>query len=251
MQVVGLIGYVDKYDLVMNLAKTISIMGKSVLVIDATLDRKLKYIVPALNNIGRAYVTQYNSIDFAVGFDSIRDVEEYMSEQNIDISLYDFVLIDIDSARSYELFKSRGFDKKYFFINTSVLSVAKNRDIIRAMKVYSALYASISKDSLYCDEENSKLEMTKILYRTYMSRAANDYFEHKIREYDINWKEPEYEIPLEEQDKLVDIDSQFSGIIDLRKHTKLYLANISDLTAELIGDVNSKNVMSQIKRRKN
>lgn len=238
MQVVGLIGYVDKYDLVMNLAKTISIMGKSVLVVDATLDRKLKYIVSALNNMGRAYVTQYNNIDFAVGFDSIRDVEEYMSEQNIDISLYDFVLIDIDSARSYELFKSRGFDKKYFFINTSVLSVAKNKDIIRAMKVYS-------------DEENSKLEMTKVLYRTYISRAANDYFEQKIKEYEVNWKEPEYEIPLEEQDKLIDIDSQFSGIIDVRRHTKLYIANIADLTAELIGDVNSKKVMSQIKRRKN
>ena len=70
MQVIGLIGYVDKYDMILNLARAINIMDKSVLVVDATLDRKLKYIVPALDNIGRAYVTQYNNIDFAVGFDS-------------------------------------------------------------------------------------------------------------------------------------------------------------------------------------
>ena len=55
MPVIGLIGYVDKYDFAINLAKTINIMNKSVLVVDATLDRKLKYIVPALNNIGICY----------------------------------------------------------------------------------------------------------------------------------------------------------------------------------------------------
>ena len=175
MQVIGLIGYVDKYDIIMNLAKSINIMDKSVLVVDATLDRKLKYIVPALDNIGRAYVTQYNNIDFAVGFDSMHDVENYMAEQSINIALYDYVLIDMDSARSYEFFRTRGFDKVYFFIDTSVLSVAKNKEIIKAMRIYS-------------NEEDSKLEMTKIMYRSYISRAANDYFEQKIKDYDVVWK---------------------------------------------------------------
>lgn len=238
MQVVGLIGYVDKYDMIMNLAKTINIMDKSVLVVDATLDRKLKYIVPALDNIGRSYVTQYNNIDFALGFDSMHDVENYMAEQSINISLYDYVLIDMDSARSYEFFRTRGIDKYCFFIDTSVLSVAKNREIIKAMKVYN-------------NDESAKLEMTKILYRSYMSRAANDYFEGKIKEYDVVWKEPEYELQLEEQDKLADIDSQFSGMIDIKKHTKMYIATIADLTAEIIGDVNAKQVLNAIKRRKN
>lgn len=238
MQVIGLIGYVDKYDMIMNLARAINIMDKSVLVVDATLDRKLKYIVPALDNIGRAYVTQYNNIDFAVGFDSMHDVENYMAEQSINIALYDFVLIDMDSARSYEFFRTRGLDKVYFFIDTSVLSVAKNKEIIKAMRVYS-------------NEDDAKLEMTKVLYRSYVSRAANDYFEQKIKDYNVVWKDPEYEIPLEEQDKLVDIDSQFSGIIDTRKHTKLYIATLADLTSEIIGDVNAKSVLTQIKRRKN
>ena len=38
MQVIGLIGYVDKYDMILNLARAINIMDKSVLVVDATLD---------------------------------------------------------------------------------------------------------------------------------------------------------------------------------------------------------------------
>ena len=238
MQVIGLIGYVDKYDMIMNLAKTINVMDKSVLVVDATLDRKLKYVVPALNNIGRAYVTQYNNIDFAVGFDSMHDVENYMAEQSINIALYDYILIDMDSARSYEFFRTRGLDKIYFFIDTSVLSVAKNKEIIKAMKVYS-------------NDDSTKLEMTKILYRSYVSRAANDYFEQQIREYGVNFKDPEYELELNEQDKLVDIDSQFSGIIDTKKHTKSYINTLADLTAEILGDANAKQVLTQIKRRKN
>src|SRR5574344_308746 len=237
MQVIGLVGYVDKYEMVMNLSKSINIMDKAVLVIDATLDRKLKYIVPALDNVGRSYITQYDNIDFAVGFDSIHDIENYMAEQSINIAIYDFILIDMDSPRSYEFFRTRGLDKTYFFIDTNILSIAKNKDIVKAMRVYNS-------------DEDAKLELTKVVYKGYISRSANDYFEQKVKEYDVNWKEPQYEIPLDEQDKLVDIDSQFSGIIEIRKHTRIFVLTLADITAEIIGDINSKQVLNQIKRRR-
>ena len=48
MQVVGMYGYVDKYNFVIAVARTINIMDRSVLVIDATSDKKYKYIIPAL-----------------------------------------------------------------------------------------------------------------------------------------------------------------------------------------------------------
>lgn len=236
MQVIGLIGYVDKYDFAINLARTINIMGKSVLVVDATLDRKLKYVIPALSNVGRAYVTQYNDIDFAVGFDSMHDVENYLTDQSINIGLYDYILIDIDSPKSYEFFRTRGIDKSYFFIDTNVLSVAKNKDIIKAIRIYS--------------QNPDNIEMTKVMYKGIMSRAAEDYFQKQIEEYGIKWKEPEYEFAYDEMDKMVDIDSQYSGLIDVRKHTKLYINTIADFTSEIIEDVTSKEVVKNIKRRR-
>ena len=236
MQVVGLIGYMDKYDFAINLAKALYSMEKSVIVVDATLDRKLKFVVPALSNVGRSYITQYNNIDFAVGFDSMHDVENYMSEQGINISLYDCMLIDIDSPKSYEFFRSRGIDKKYFFIDTSVLSIAKNKDIIKAIRVYNQ------------SEENVKL--TKVLYKGIMSRAAEDYFKNAIIDYSVDWQEPEYEIMQDDMDKVVDIDSQYSGIIDLKKHTKQYLENLAQITAQIIGEPSYKNVIKEIKRRR-
>lgn len=234
MPVIGLIGYVDKYDFAINLAKTINIMNKSVLVVDATLDRKLKYIVPALNNIGKAYVTQYNNIDFAVGFDSMHDVENYMCDQGINIGLYDYIIIDMDSPRSYEFFRTRGIDKMYFFITTSVLSVAKDREIIKAIRVYN----------------QDEIKMTKVLHKSFISRAAEDYFESQISDYNVNWQEPTYEIPDDEIDRQANTDSQFSGIINIKKHSKIYISTIADMTAEIVDDVTSKEVIKEIKRRK-
>ncbi len=236
MQVIGLIGYADKYDFALNLAKTINIMGKSVLVVDATLEKKIKYIVPALNNLGEAYVTQYNNIDFAVGFDSMHDIENYMCEEGINIGLYDFIIIDIDSAKTYEFFRNRGFDKMYFFTNTSVLSANKNKEIVKAIKVYH--------------QGEEKLQMTKVLYKEFISRAAEDYIDKQIEEYAIEWKEPEYEINVDDQDKMADIDSQFSGNINIREHTKNFINTIADLSADILEDVTSKEVRNEIKRRK-
>lgn len=236
MQVIGLIGYVDKYDFAINLAKTINIMKKSVLVVDATLDRKLKYVIPALSNVGRSYVTQYNDIDFAVGFDSMHDVENYLAEQSINIGLYDYIIIDIDSPKSYEFFRTRGIDRSYFFIDTSILSLTKNKDIIKAIRIYS--------------QQQDNIQLTKVTYRDVMSRGAEDYFQRQISEYGIKWQEQEYMFPHDEMDKIADIDSQYSGIIDVKKHTKMYLTNISDLTAEILGDVTSKDVLKAIKRRR-
>ena len=139
MQLIGMVGYMDKYDFVINLAKTINTMDKAVLVVDATLDQKLKYIIPALEGMGRAYVTQYNDIDFALGFDSMHDIENYMIDQKINISLYDYIIIDIDSPKAYEFFRTRGIEKTYFFVDTNVLSIAKNKEIVKYMYIDSRI----------------------------------------------------------------------------------------------------------------
>lgn len=236
MQVIGAIGYVDKYGFVINLAKTLRMCGKSVIVIDGTSDRKYRYVIPSLTFGDKYYITQYDGIDFAVGFDSMHDLENYTSEQKINISLYDYMIIDIDNSKAYEFFRTRGIDKHYFFIDTSVISLAKNMDILKTMKVYST-----SGDSLV---------LTKVLFRAYLTRAQEQYFFKKMQEIDAKWSTTEYEIPNEEQDKMADIDAQISGIIDIRKHTKTYIQTIADIVAELLGDTSSRNIYKTIKRRK-
>ena len=58
MQIIGMYGYVDKYDFVIATARALNIMGRSVLVIDATSDKKYKYIIPSIDN-SEKYVNHY------------------------------------------------------------------------------------------------------------------------------------------------------------------------------------------------
>ncbi|MCX8075316.1 MAG: hypothetical protein N2749_07020 [Clostridia bacterium] len=234
MQIIGMIGYVDKYDFVINLAKTINMMGKTVLVVDATLDKKLKYIIPTLSIDEKCYITQYDNIDFAVGFDSIHDLESYTADQRLNISLYDYIILDIDNPKYYEFFRTRGIDKMYFFIDTSVISLNKNQEILKAMKVYNTT--------------GQALQVTRVLYKSYLTRASEHYFEKKLAGIDVNWNNNNYVIPNEEQDKMANIDAQISGIVDIRKHTRIFIETIADMASEILGDTNSKEVMKKIKR---
>ena len=223
MQVIGMYGYVDKYDFVIATARALNIMGKSVLVIDATSDKKYKCIVPTIDNSSE-YVTRYADIDFAVGFDSYDSLEKYLSEKNIALKLYNYVLIDIQ------------VDKSYMYIDTNVISVTKNDELVHKMR-----------------EENPDKELvfSKILYRAYLSRAATNYLEEKINNYAVKWTDEAYDISTDEQDMMVNIDSQFSGLIDLRKHTKTYILYLCEYISRILGDVSSKEVLKEIKRRRN
>ena len=71
-----------------------------------------------------------------------------------------------------------------------------------------------------------------------------------LKDYNVKWVEPEYEIPNDDKDRIENIDSQLSGIVDIRKHSKMYISAIADITAEILEDSTSKLVLNKIKRRR-
>lgn len=235
MQAIGMYGYVDKYDFVIATAKTLEIMGRSVLVIDATSDEKYKYIIPSIDK-SQSYLTQYADIDFAIGFNSYEELMNYLNEKGIDIQRYSYVLLDVENYEGYRKFKNLEINKSYMFIDTNVVSVARNEELIRVMRA---------------ENPEKELVFSKILYRAYMSRAANNYLEEKIGNYAVRWTDETYEISMDEQDVMVNIDSQYSGLIDIKKHTKTYILYLCEYISRMLGDVSAKEVLKEIKRRKN
>ncbi|MDD2375960.1 MAG: hypothetical protein PHD15_01720 [Clostridia bacterium] len=234
MKVIGLLGYSEKVDLVTSLSKAIQLMGKTILVIDATGDKKYKYVIPSLDIIEKAYVTQFDNVDYAVGFDSMNDIENYMLEQKINISLYDFILIDIDNSRTYEFFRGRAFNYIYLVMDTSMLGYKKNLEIINSLKVYSL------------NEDETKV--IKILYRGFMTRASEKYIEDKLNQIECKWDEREYEIIESEQDKMLYLDFQISGIIQMKKHSNQFINSIIDIITNVIEDTNPSEVRKMIKK---
>jgi len=235
MQSIGMYGYVDKYDFVIATAKTLEIMGRSVLVIDATSDEKYKYIIPSIDK-SQSYLTQYADIDFAIGFNSYEELMNYLNEKGIDIQRYSYVLLDVENYEGYRKFRNFEVNKSYMFIDTNVVSVARNEELIRVMRA---------------ENPEKELVFSKILYRAYMSRAANNYLEEKIGNYAVRWTDEIYEISMDEQDVMVNIDSQYSGLIDIKKHTKTYVLYLCEYISRMLGDVSAKEVLKEIKRRKN
>jgi hypothetical protein len=234
MKIIGVIGYIDKVDYIISMAKTLELMGKAVLVIDSTADKKYKYIIPALNTTEKEYVTEFNKVDYAVGFESMNDVENYMCSQKVNISLYDYVIIDIDNDKSFEFFRTRGFDRMYFFVDSSVLSLEKNKEILNSIKIYNSA--------------DSQKTITRVLYRQYITRTSEKYFENKLNELEFAWDEKEYEIYEDEQDRMLYIDFQISGIVQIKKHSGSFVNSLSEFVAQIMEDVKPNDVKKAIKK---
>ena len=232
-EVIALAGYVNKTDYVINLAKAISMMGKTVLVIDGTYEERLKYTVPSISVKEKEYVTQYDSIDFAVGFKNMHDVENYICKRELNIALYDYILLDIDNPSAYENFRSRGINKTYFFVEYSNISMSKNAELLKTMMIYKPL--------------DGKLELTKVLFKYYLTRASETYYENKLVNFAIEWNENMYELNYEDQDRIADIEAQHSGIIDIMKHTKMFVNLVSEIGADILKDVTSNEIKKEIK----
>ena len=81
MKKIGFIGAYDKTDMILNLSKLLTAMGKNVLMIDSTFNQKARYVVPAINPT-ISYITSFEDIDVAVGFNDLRYYKDIWVYQN-------------------------------------------------------------------------------------------------------------------------------------------------------------------------
>ena len=65
MERVGFIGAFDKTDMLVQLAKIMTVLRKKVIVIDSTINQKAKYIIPVINPT-TSYVTEFEGVVVAV-----------------------------------------------------------------------------------------------------------------------------------------------------------------------------------------
>lgn len=232
-KVIGLVGYVNKTEYIINLAKVLSITGKNVLVIDGTVEERLRYSIPAFNNSEKEYLVHFDSVDYALGFRSIESIKEYICKKTSNADSYDVILIDIDNVQAYEDFRQEKFSKTFFFIEYLNISVAKNQELLKAITSYEAV--------------DKKTLLTRVIFKQYVTRASEKYFENKIMEYPVEWDENEYELPYMDQDKIADIEFEQSGYIDINRHTKQYVSFVTDMAAEIIGDIQAGEIRKMVK----
>lgn len=80
MKKIGFIGAFDKTDLIIYISKLLVTNGIKVLIVDGTTLQKTRYTVPSISP-SRCYITTYEDIDVAIGFDTLNEIKNYTRER--------------------------------------------------------------------------------------------------------------------------------------------------------------------------
>ena len=122
MKKIGFIGAYDKTDIILSIAKIFAMANKKVLVLDNTITQKCKYVVPVINPT-RSYITTYEDIDVAVGFDNMDKLKQYLSLEDNENMDYDYFIVDTDSFEGVSNFGLQAADKNYFVTSFDTYSI--------------------------------------------------------------------------------------------------------------------------------
>ena len=226
MKKIGFIGAYDKTDLIVYVAKILVTLNKKVLVIDSTINQKARYIVPVINPT-RKYITDFEDIDIAVGFETFDEIKQYLGiidEQELE---YDIVLVDTDDTNGFENFKLEEADKNYFITSFDNYSLKKGLEIVQGIK--------------------NTISLTKILFSRDMSQEEDDYLNYLSLGYKVIWNEYKIYFPLENGDLSVIYENQRVSKIKLKKLSVQYKDGLAYIAEEILGDVSDSKIRRTIK----
>ena len=187
MKNIGFIGAYDKIDLVIYIAKILTVLGKKVLVIDSTINQKARYVVPVINPTVK-YITEFEEIDIAVGFENFDEIKQYLSISDGGELDYDFALIDVDNEKGFNEFNIAEAQKNYFVTSFDAYSLKKGLEIFVGLK--------------------KAISLTKILYTKQVLKEEDDYLNFLSLGYKIIWSEYRIYFPIENGDLSVIYENQ-------------------------------------------
>lgn len=209
MKKISFIGCYDKIDLILYVAKILVAMDKKVLVVDNTINQKAKYVVPVIKPT-KVYVTNFEEIDVAVGFNNFDEIKEYLGI-NLDSELpYEIIMLDIDSYEGIVNFNINNDSQNYFVTGFDLYSLKKGLEILSGL--------------------TNVLNLTKILFSDTMSKDDDDYLNYLSLGYKIIWGEEIIYLPIGVGDQSVIIENQrvskikFKKLSTQFKETIIYIA---------------------------
>lgn len=201
MKKVSFIGSYDKTDLILYVAKILVAMDKKVLVIDSTINQKAKYIVPVIMPT-KAYVTEFEQIDVAVGFKNYNEIKEYLGMPIHAELQYDIVLLDIDNYESMLEFNVNNQDKNYFVTGFDLYTLKRGLEILSGV--------------------TDIFKLTKVVFSKTASREDDDYLNFLSLGYKIVWNEEIIYFPFEVGDQSVIAENQRVSKIKFKRLSEQY-----------------------------
>ena len=215
MKKIGFIGAFEKTDLIIYVAKILTEANKRVLVIDTTVLEKARYIVPTITPI-KFYVTEYEKIDVAVGFENFEAIDKYLDDIE---NSYDILLLDIDSPEMFEKFGMVNADKLYFATAFDNFSLRKGIEIIGDMR--------------------AKIQMTKILFEREISEENDEYLNLLTLTSPIEWEKETLYFPYDQGDLTAIIENQRLAKIRFKNLSEQYKDSLYMLAQQIVPEIKS------------
>ena len=215
MKIIGFIGAYDKTDLLLNIAKVLITMNNRVLLVDSTINQKAKYVVPAINPTV-SYITSFEDIDVAVGFEDYFGIKEYLGMPAHADMGYDYAFIDIDDAQKLDSFQIDPEDVNYFITSFDLYSLKKGLEILSTLR--------------------DKLKLTKVLFTREALQEEDDYLNFLSMGYKIEWDDDIVYFPLEVGDQSVTIENQRVSKIKYKRLSAQYRDNLLYMLEQIVGD---------------
>lgn len=214
------IGAYDKTDMLLYVAKILTLMEKKVILVDTTTLKKSRYIVPTMVQ-EKQYITSYENIDVAIGFDSFEAISQYQRKNFGQETQYDIVLLDIDRAIAYQRFGITSNDVHFFVTSFDVYHLKRGIQVL----------AYVAKDA----------KITKIYYTKNMLAEEDNYLNYLAKDYKIKWDEKDIVFfPFETSDLNAIYTNQRSEKIQLKGLSNVYIDSLLYLTEKISGEGNGK-----------
>ena len=226
MKKIGFIGAYDKTDLILYVAKILTVLGKKVLVIDSTINQKARYIVPVINPALK-YVTEFEEIDIAVGFENIQDIKNYLGLSDNQDMEYDIILVDTDDIEGFNSYGLEEASKNYFVTSFDNYSLKKGLEVLGGLK--------------------NPISLTQVIFSKEILKEEDDYLNFLSLGYKVIWNEYRLYFPIENGDLSVIYENQRVAKIKFKKLSVQYKDGLAYLAEEILGDVSESNIRRVIK----
>lgn len=228
MEKINFIGAYDKTDSIMYIAKILTEMKKKVIIVDATITQKTKYVIPTIDNRSE-YIANYANIDFAIGFTNYNDIKTYLGMPQSAAFTYDYMLIDIDNSDLLNNFDVYSSKKNYFVTSFDLYALKKGVEVLKRLSL--------------------PVEIMKVYFSNLMSQSEDDYFNYIATGCRVKWNKDKIYFPLLNEDLDVIKENQRLSKIRFKGLSNEYKTSLMEWTQDICGDSNGvKKACRQIER---
>ena len=226
MEQIGFVGVNDKKDLLLSIAKVMSKLNKNVLIVDSTMLQRLRYIVPKVSSTP-TYVSEYDGIDVAVGFMNLMQIQTYLNSPNLN---YDYVLIDSDNPQTFNSFMIPNSKITFFCTSYDEFELQKSLEILSTLR--------------------AEVKMTKLIFSSDINNKHDEYLNHLLQNFPINWNNEKIEFPDTDVDRNATLTNQLIKQIVLKNYSSTYKDSLEYLVSLILEGVVEQSDIRRIIRKK-